>query len=279
VNPEATPEEIRALNEESREIWDRNAGFWDDYMGEGGKDFNRELVAPSAERLLALRPDETVLEIACGAGLFARQMAQAGARVVASDFSAVFLERAKSRSVGFADRIEFHRLDATDEKQLLALGARRFDAAVCNMALMDMPAVEPLLSALSRLLKVGGRFVFTVMHPSFNNAGCARVVEETERDGEIVVTHAMKIWKYLSVGPTKGIGSRGQPALQYYFHRPISVLFDACFRAGFVLDGLEEPAFRHESNDPRALNAGNFREIPLVLAARLRLPPPRPQDP
>jgi SAM-dependent methyltransferase len=264
-------ESIRALNEESRAIWNQNAAFWDNHMGDEGNDFHRELVAPSAERLLDLRPGESVLEIGCGAGLFARQMAQAGAHVVATDFSDVFLERAKARAGEYADRIEFRRVDAIDEAQLLSLGERCFDAAVSNMALMDMPVIEPLLAALSRLLQAGGRFVFTVPHPCFNNSGCARVVEETEREGEIVVTHAMKVWRYLSTEPTKGIGIRGQPALQYYIHRPISVLFAACFQAGFVLDGLEEPAFQHESDNPRAINAGNFREIPLVLGARLRL--------
>ena len=44
-------------------------------------------------------------------------------------------------------------MDATDAAQLLALGAGRFDAAVCNMALMDMTTIDPLLRALPRLLK------------------------------------------------------------------------------------------------------------------------------
>lgn len=266
-----TEDTVRALNEESRAIWDTNAAFWDDYMGDVGNIFHRELVAPAAERLLALRPEETVLEIACGAGLFARQMAQAGAHVVATDFSAVFLQRAQARTQAYADRIEFRQIDATDAQQLQSLGERRFDAAVSNMALMDMPEIEPLISALSRLLKPGGRFVFTVMHPCFNNNGCVRVVEETDEGGEITVRHSVKISKYLSVEAAKGIGIQGQPVAQYYFHRPLHVLLDTCFRAGFVLDGLEEPGFQEASRDRRSVNAGNFHEIPMVMAARMRL--------
>src|SRR5438128_9887050 len=101
------PDDLKAINQEVSEIWDANAAFWDDYMGAEGNIFHRELVAPVAERLLALLPGETVLEIACGAGLFARRMAELGARVVATDFSAVFLERAKARTAPYADRIEF----------------------------------------------------------------------------------------------------------------------------------------------------------------------------
>ncbi|HZT42340.1 MAG TPA: class I SAM-dependent methyltransferase [Chthonomonadaceae bacterium] len=266
-----TEDPIRALNEESRSIWDANAAFWDDYMGDAGNAFHRELIAPAAERLLALQPGELVLEIACGAGLFARQMAQTGAQVVATDFSAVFLQRAQERTKEVADRIEFRQIDATDAQQLLSLGERRFDAVVSNMALMDMPTIDPLLSSLSRLLKPGGRFVFTVMHPCFNNNGCVRVVEETDEGGELTLCHSVKISKYLSVETAKGIGIRGQPVAQYYFHRPFHVLFNTCFRAGFVLEGLEEPGFQRESQDKRSVSPANFREIPMVMAARLRL--------
>ena len=52
---------------QAREIWDTNASFWDDYMGEGN-DFQRLLIGPTTERLLELRGGETVLDIACGNG-------------------------------------------------------------------------------------------------------------------------------------------------------------------------------------------------------------------
>jgi hypothetical protein len=38
-----------------------------------------------------------------------------------------------------------------------------------------------------------------------------------------------------------------------------------------VLDGLEEPAFGPEQRSSRALSWANFRDIPPVLVARLRL--------
>ena len=80
----------KSITEESREIWNRNAAEWDAYMGEGGS-FQRVLIGPVTERLLALQPVELVLDIACGNGAFARRMAQLGASVVASDFSEVFI--------------------------------------------------------------------------------------------------------------------------------------------------------------------------------------------
>ena len=131
-------QEFEALNQEQRDIWEQNAHFWDDRMGDEGNRYHNELVAPAQERLLDLRPADLVLDIACGNGQFARRMAQLGARVVALDFSKGMIERAKSRTSENPDRIEYSVIDATDEGALMALGERRFDAAVCTMALMDM---------------------------------------------------------------------------------------------------------------------------------------------
>ncbi|MEA2511894.1 MAG: hypothetical protein QOJ59_1381, partial [Thermomicrobiales bacterium] len=54
----------------------------------------------------------------------------------------------------------------------------------------------------------------------------------------------------------------------------LAELFGACFAAGFVLDGLEEPAFEPGTADAgRPFSWVNFPEIPPVLAARLRVWP------
>ena len=260
-----------ALNEEARAIWDQNAAFWDDYMKEGNTHHN-VLIGPAQERLLALKPGELVLDVACGNGNFGRRMAAVGARVIASDFSDVFIERARARTVANADRIEYRVIDATDAGQLMALGERRFDAAVCTMALMDMSSIEPLLASLGKLLKPGGRFVFSVMHPCFASPTTEMVAELVDREGELVTTYSVKIADYITPFSRKGLGIVGQPVPHIYFHRPISALFRACFDAGFVLDGTEEPVFREPTPSKRPLSWGNYREVPPVLVARMRLP-------
>jgi SAM-dependent methyltransferase len=257
------------LSKEVQAIWDRNATFWDERMGEGNS-FQRILIGPATDRLLQLRPGEDVLDIACGNGVASRRLAQAGGKVVAFDFSSRFIELARGRDTGSTNPVEYHVIDATNEAQMLALGACRFDAAISNMAIMDMTTIEPLMSAVSKLLKPGGRFVFSLMHPCFNGSGIRLCVEEDDTGGELHTLYSVKASKYGGGIAEKGLGMVGQPAPQYYFHRTLTELFTACFRAGFVLDGLEEPTFAEEADPNRPLSWVNFRDIPPAMVARMR---------
>jgi len=47
--------------------------------------------------------------------------------------------------------------------------------------------------------------------------------------------------------------------------------FGSCLEAGFVLDGLEEPVFDERAEAKRPLGWANYKEIPPVLVARMRL--------
>ena len=261
------------LNRESQAIWDANANWWDDKVGPEGNLFHRALIGPAEERLLEIRAGEVVLDIACGNGQFARRMAELGASVVAFDASPNFVARARGHTEKseYADKIEYHVMDATDESALLSLGEGKFDAAVCTMALMDMAEIDPMLRALSRLLKKTGRFVFSVTHPCFNHTGIRRVGEEEDRDGELVTTYGVKVVRYLSHGPSRGLGIVGQPVPQIYFDRTLSDLFGRCFSASLVMDGLEEPVYEGTSSTPRPLSWDYFREIPPVLVARFKV--------
>ena len=264
-------EDLQEANEETRRAWDENAAFWDERMGEGN-DFVEVLTWPPTERMLALTPGEQVLDIACGNGLTSRRMAAMGAEVVGVDFSEEMIAHARRRTTESAHRLRYEMLDATDESALLALGEGQFDAALCAMALFDMAEIDPLMRSLRRLLRPGGRFVFSVLHPCFNNAHMVQMAEMEDRGGEVVTIYSVKVYGYMTPSVERGAAIAGQPKPQLYFHRPLQVLLGAGFKAGLVLDDLEERAFPPDHPPGRSPLAwgGNFSEIPPVLVARLR---------
>jgi len=128
-----------ALNQEVRDIWNQNAPFWDERMGEGNA-FHKILIEPTQERLLNVHAGQRILDIACGNGQFARRLARLGACVLGVDFSERMIERARARTSEPGGQIEFRILDCTRADALMSLGENQFDGAVCTMALMDMAA-------------------------------------------------------------------------------------------------------------------------------------------
>ncbi len=261
-------------DDKTAEAWDSIAEWWDNKIGDGNE-FQDFLIEPATERLLALKPGEEVLDIACGAGRFARRMVALGAIVVAIDHSEKFLNRARERTKENIERIQYFKLNATDSTALMSLGRGRFDAAVCTMALMDMSSITPLISSLPKILKPQGRFVFSVTHPVFNSGTARHVAEQFTQDGEIITRLGITITEYAEAFAYRGLGIPGQPEPQNYFHRSISLLFNTCFKYGFVLDSIEEPLFPegYQSSSNSTFTYSRMPLIPPVLVARMVVKP------
>lgn len=263
---------MNGANDAARHAWEANAAHWDDYMGTAGNDFVNVLVWPATRELLAVRPGERVLDVACGNGLYALRLADLEARVVGFDFSAPLVGRARERAAAYGDRVAFLVVDATDAAALVGLGEGVFDAAVCNMALFDMADIVPLARGLARLLRPGGRFVFSVMHPCFNGLHATLVAEGYDDGRAFATRYGLRLSRYLTPFTTEGIAIRGQPEPQPYFHRPLGDLLRPFLSAGFALDALEEAAFPPGHQPEKQTSwSGNYSEFPPVLLARLRL--------
>jgi SAM-dependent methyltransferase len=272
--------DIKHANEETRAAWDSNAAFWNEKMGEGN-DFVNTLLWPAILRLLDPLPGQHILDIATGNGLTARRLAALGTQVHAFDFSDNLIQLARSRTSPDLP-ITYYTLDATDESALLgAFGPSSasgpsdppvtFDSALCNMALFDMADIAPLFHILPRLLKPGGRFVFSLTHPAFNNTSSVHVAEEMDVDGVIRTAYSIKISRYMTPGQAHGAAMRNQPRPQLYFDRPLQYYLNLGFKNNFVLDGFEERAFPPDHPETNPLSwGGKFSEIPPVLVARLR---------
>ena len=241
-------------------------------MGEGN-DFVNLLVWPAVEKLLYPVAGQRLLDVACGNGITSRRLAKAKASVTAFDFSEAMIDLARKR-LDPSD-IDYRILDVTDSKSLLTLGAAAFDGALCNMALMDIANIHPLMQALAALLRPNGRFVFSVLHPCFNNPATIQMGELEDRTGALVTTYSVKISRYLTPFTQAGLAMHDQPEPHLYFHRPLSALLAPAFEAGFSLDAIEERAFSQDvtsGTTPLSWN-GHFSEIPAALVVRLKPKP------
>jgi SAM-dependent methyltransferase len=118
--------------------------------------------APSRQRLIELlspRPGERLLDLACGPGTIALQLAVAdGTDVVGIDLAAGMLEvgRREARSRGL--KVRFLEMDIEN----LAFADASFDGAACGHGLQFCPDLQRALREVRRVLKPGGRFAASV---------------------------------------------------------------------------------------------------------------------
>ncbi|MEM7556966.1 MAG: class I SAM-dependent methyltransferase [Cyanobacteria bacterium P01_A01_bin.84] len=266
---------LNSLNQKTLEAWDANAQGWDEHMGDEGNSFHQVLVRPAIERLLQLKPGQKILDIGCGNGLTTRRLSSLGAKILGIDFSPEMIKYARKRTTENQKLIEYKVLDATDEQALLSLGEKSFDAAVSAMTLMDMAELDPLFLALTKLLHPDGCFIFAIAHPCFNNPHVNTMSELVENEDGVSVKYSVKVKEYLQPTHVKGfaLAKQSQQKQHIYFHRPLHILLGKAFAAGFILDGLEEPAFSSSADSPTIplIWGANFSHIPPVIVVRLKI--------
>jgi cyclopropane fatty-acyl-phospholipid synthase-like methyltransferase len=110
---------------------------------------------------LDLSPGKTLLDVACGAGGPALRIAAAtGCSVIGIDVHEQALKTASSLAAqrGLAERAEFR---TTDAAATLPFPDASFDAITCIDAINHFPDRPPVIAEWARLLKLGGRLLFT----------------------------------------------------------------------------------------------------------------------
>ena len=130
---------------ERKNFWDRNAGRYDRFMRKDGAAYD--------EMYALLRPvvkAKTVLELATGTGLIAKNIVNAAAHIEATDASAEMILEAKrdnrSAKLHFSVRDMF-RLPYADKS---------FDVVIVSNALHIIPQPEKALAEIRRVLKDDG---------------------------------------------------------------------------------------------------------------------------
>jgi SAM-dependent methyltransferase len=132
---------------------------YDDYFGQSS--WTSTANYDRFHRWLDVTPDACVLDIACGAGAPALRLARsAGCAVVGIDSNADAIAKASAlaHEQGLSKRVRFECHDAS---QPSPFPDRAFDAVICIDALLHLPDRPQIFAAWARILKAGGRLLFT----------------------------------------------------------------------------------------------------------------------
>ncbi|GAA6526726.1 methyltransferase domain-containing protein [Intrasporangium sp. DVR] len=162
--PAAPRETVRA----NRSWWDDEAaGYYQEhgaFLGDADLVWGPEGLREADARLLGDLAGRRVLEIGAGAGQGSRWVRLQGAKVVASDLSAGMIRQGGAVNDGLAPdhRAPFVQCDGRE----LPFAAGSFDVIFTAYGVIPFvadPAV--VLEEAARVLRPGGRFVFSTTHP------------------------------------------------------------------------------------------------------------------
>ncbi len=147
-------------------IWDFASEDWADFV-RTRKDYWRDFVNnPATFRLIGNVKGSIVLDMACGEGYNTRMLAHKGAVLTGIDFSKKLLDMAKAGERRDPLGITYHRINAS---RLKNMEEDSFDLVTCFMALHDIRDYDGAVAEASRVLKHGGRFIFSIPHPCFED--------------------------------------------------------------------------------------------------------------
>ena len=141
---------------EHKNFWDRNAGRYDRFMRKDRAAYEKmyELIRPIVKA-------KTVLELAAGTGMIAKNIVNTAAHIEATDASAEMIAEAKrdNRSA----KLHF----SVQDMFRLPYADKSFDAVIVSNALHIVPQPGEALREIRRVLKDDG----VMIAPTFTHAG------------------------------------------------------------------------------------------------------------
>ena len=167
---------------------------------------------------------KSVIDIGCGEGRFSRLLSKLGASVTGVDLTEAFIAQARAISAS-----ETYMLG--DAESLREIEDEKFDLAVSYIVLVDLLDYRSAINAAFRVLRPGGRFVVSNIHPM-----------RSSQSGGWVTQADRKLFYPVDDYTREGAREFNWWGRRFVnMHRTLSSHISAFLSAGFTLSALREP--------------------------------------
>jgi SAM-dependent methyltransferase len=203
---------------DARGVYDAMAAA---YVADEGNAYNSLYERPAMLALLGDVAGARVLDLGSGAGALAAELVERGARVVGVDVSPEMVAAARARVA--APGAAFLVGDVAGDA-LRAFAEGSFDVVAASLMVHYVRDWEPLMGELARVVRPGGRVVFSTHHPEL----IARGWPEAGQGKDVDLVHDR--W-------TKG----GEEFDVRFYARSFAAMEAAISRAGLTIDEWVTP--------------------------------------
>jgi ubiquinone/menaquinone biosynthesis C-methylase UbiE len=242
--------------------WGHVADWYHQHVAENEDTYHEQVIKPNLMEVLGELNGKHVLDVACGQGIFSREMHSRGAQVSGIDIAPELIEIAKKTGPA-----GIHYVAASADR--IPLPDSTFDIAICVLALQNIKNLSGTLAQVAALLKQGGEFFIVLNHPAFRiprRSGWgfdpATKVQFRRLDGYLSESaHRIEMHP----------GSKRHITTITY-HRPLQSYVTQLAKHGFSVVSLEEwISHRKSEKGPREEAENRARkEFPLFLMVKAR---------
>ena len=239
--------------------WQNVSKWYTKSVGQSGHYFHQHTVIPNSIRLLGLKKDSSLLDLACGQGVLARAI-DPNVEYFGLDSAPSLIQFAKE-----SDKNPKHHFRVADVTQMLHLDKKDFSHVSIILALQNIEDPKSALKSAAMHLSKDGTLLIVLNHPMF------RIPRQTSWEIDpINKLQYRRINRYYSTlkipinaNPSKG----AEGPVTWTFHHPLSDYFKFLKENNFVVTNLEEWTSDKESEGKAAKMENQAREeFPLFMA-------------
>jgi ubiquinone/menaquinone biosynthesis C-methylase UbiE len=242
-----------------RTSWQSVSNWYNSSVGESGHYYHQHVVLPNTLRLLQLQPTSSLLDLACGQGVLARQIPPQ-VYYQGVDVAKSLIQFAQTNS----KQPTHHFAVADITRATLPVQKTDFSHATVILALQNIEDPQKVFANAARHLQPGGKLVIVLNHP------CFRIPRQSSWGvDDLKKTQFRRIDRYFSPLkiPIEAHPSHKKTSITWSFHLPLSAYFQYLSSAGFLVENLEEWNSDKTSVGKAAKMENRSRgEFPLFLA-------------
>jgi len=243
--------------------WQHVSKWYRKLVNKEGHYYHQHTIIPGVLKLLNLRPDDSLLDLACGEGILGRAISKE-IYYQGFDIASSLITLAKKY-----DKLLNHHYQIADITNLLPLSKYNFTKGAIILALQNIENPRNVILNFQKHLVGGGQLIIIINHPYFRIP--RQTSWETDPNSKMQYRRVNRYLSPLKIPINQQPSEREKSPIIWSFHYPLSSYSQFLYETGFVIEKIEEWVSDKRSEGKAGKMENRARaEFPLFMAVLAR---------